>query len=204
MLKNKRKLIHPRKKQKILERDNFKCVNCNCNGDFNSLEVDHIISIKDGGTNDESNLQILCYKCNMNKYYNKDITNKFILTLNPLERLKIIKNRLKEYKDLTYNEFKVVFTQDELFKRLRLNLLYVEDLYRDISDNKREGNRAMNKYIIQRDLLVCILREKTGETFKELSESLNTYDISLSFQQISKICAKFDGKLPFKSVKIRK
>jgi hypothetical protein len=149
----KRKLIHPRLKQKILERDNFKCVNCGISGDFSALEVDHILSVKDGGSNDENNLQTLCYRCNMEKYYKKNITNKFLLNLSPLERLELIKNRLNDYKHLSIPEFKVIFTQDELFKRLRLNLLYLMDLFLEISGKIKENkqylryNTTFDKYI---------------------------------------------------------
>lgn len=200
----KRKAIHPRKKQKILERDNFKCVNCGVSGDFNALEVDHIISIKDGGTNDDSNLQTLCYKCNMVKYHKKNVTNRFLLDLTPLERLELIKNKLEEYKNLNYNEFKVVFTQDELFKRLRLSIFDIKDLFYDISKNKIKNKVQSNKYNKQRDLLLYILKEKTCLPYKELHNLLKSYNYSISFQQIAKICTKFDGKFSLRLAKIKK
>ena len=192
-----RKAIHPRKRQKILERDNFKCVNCEANGDFNSLEVDHIISIKDGGTNDDFNLQTLCYRCNMDKYYKKNITNKFLLDLNPLEKLELIKKRLEEYKHLSYSEFKVVFTQDELFKRVRVDFMYIIDLFIEISGNKRkktskiELNSYQKRFGEERNLLVYILRKKLGLSYRELSNLLKDFELSLSYVQLRDICSKF-------------
>ncbi len=193
----KRKSIHPRKKQKIFERDNFKCVNCGVNGDFNVLELDHIVSIKDGGTNDDSNLQTLCYKCNMAKYHKKNITNKFLLNLNPLERLELIKKRLDEYKHLSYSEFKLIFTQDELFKRLRLNIFDIKDLFYDISINKkdkkdkRELNSHQKKFKEQRDLLISLIKKKLGLSYRELSNFLKEERLSLSYVQLRDICTKF-------------
>ena len=68
-------IIHPRKKQKVFEKDNFKCVICGASGDFNCLEADHIIPVVDGGTNEYSNLQTLCYKCNMKKRFGSKSEN---------------------------------------------------------------------------------------------------------------------------------
>jgi len=185
MNKKQRTPIHPRNKQKILERDNFKCVNCSASGDFNCLEIDHIINVKDGGTNDDSNLQTLCYRCNMDKYHKKNVTNKYLLDLNPLERLELVKKRLYDYRNLSYSEFKVVFTQDELFKRLRLNLLYLEDLFRDVSGNKKEY--YSHNHTEQRDKLLYILKKYTNKTLKELEDTLKDEGIIICYQQIGKI-----------------
>jgi 5-methylcytosine-specific restriction endonuclease McrA len=47
----------------ILARD-ISCRRCNS---IERLEVDHILAVSFGGTNDMSNLQILCRKCNREK-----------------------------------------------------------------------------------------------------------------------------------------
>ena len=184
----KRALIHPRKKQKILERDNFTCINCGATGDFNCLEVDHIIPVINGGNNEESNLQTLCYKCNMKKRFGKDTTKKYFLDMSPINRLELVKERLKQYKDLTYPEFKVVFTQDELFKRLRLDLLYLNDLFFEISGNKKGETESKGKYIGQRNALIKIIRDKLGITYQDIEKLLKNKGISMSYQQIAKIC----------------
>lgn len=187
----KRVQIHPRKKQKIFERDNFTCQICGSTVNFNALEVDHIIPVINGGKNDNSNLQTLCYKCNMKKRFPKDTSGNDYDKFSPLEKLKLIKDRLKEYKDLSYPEFKVVFTQDELFKKLRLDLLYINDLFYEISNNKKGESDSKSKYIKQRDVLINIIRQESGKSFEELSLLFKNNDIKLSFQQISKICARF-------------
>lgn len=48
----------------IFARDKFKCVNC---PSTQSLSIDHIIAVKNGGTDDPQNLQTLCKKCNSSK-----------------------------------------------------------------------------------------------------------------------------------------
>lgn len=59
-----RRSLSPQRKQAIKDRDNGTCVLC---GSRERLEVDHIIAVAIGGTNDDSNLQTLCKKCNRAK-----------------------------------------------------------------------------------------------------------------------------------------
>ncbi len=49
----------------ILERDQYTC--CHCGLVTLDLEVDHIINVAAGGTDDESNLQALCVPCHKTK-----------------------------------------------------------------------------------------------------------------------------------------
>lgn len=52
------------RKQAIRERDNFRCVIC---GSEDRIQVDHIIAVRLGGTNDPSNGQTLCHACHVEK-----------------------------------------------------------------------------------------------------------------------------------------
>jgi hypothetical protein len=49
---------------KILERDNFTCLTCGQKAPNVKLEVDHIVPVYEGGTDEEVNLRTLCYACN--------------------------------------------------------------------------------------------------------------------------------------------
>lgn len=52
----------------ILTRDKFRCVKCGAKQDEHTqLHVDHIKPVSRGGTNDPSNLQTLCARCNLGK-----------------------------------------------------------------------------------------------------------------------------------------
>lgn len=48
----------------ILERDGYVCRRCGATDD---LQMDHLIPVSRGGTNDLDNLAILCRPCNLNK-----------------------------------------------------------------------------------------------------------------------------------------
>ncbi len=64
----RRKGISQSIRWKVFERDNFSCIYCGVKGSGeNPLEVDHKISIAEGGTNDLGNLATSCTVCNSGK-----------------------------------------------------------------------------------------------------------------------------------------
>lgn len=75
----KRRRVTPTLKKTVLERDNYTCQICGISkgyidhyipglGDYLRLEVDHIKSVKSGGSGDSAdNLQTLCWRCNAKK-----------------------------------------------------------------------------------------------------------------------------------------
>lgn len=54
-----------RKREAILQRDKYTCQRCGIV--TIDLEVDHIVNIAQGGTEDDSNLQALCIPCHQAK-----------------------------------------------------------------------------------------------------------------------------------------
>jgi diadenosine tetraphosphate (Ap4A) HIT family hydrolase/5-methylcytosine-specific restriction endonuclease McrA len=51
----------------IFKRAKFRCELCGISAEVKALEVDHIVPRNNGGSDDESNLQSLCYSCNATK-----------------------------------------------------------------------------------------------------------------------------------------
>jgi 5-methylcytosine-specific restriction endonuclease McrA len=51
----------------VLKRARYRCELCGVSAEHKALEVDHIIPRNKGGSDDESNLQALCYSCNATK-----------------------------------------------------------------------------------------------------------------------------------------
>jgi 5-methylcytosine-specific restriction endonuclease McrA len=56
----------------VLERDGHQCQSCGQTSRRRSLQIDHIIPLAQGGTNDISNLQTLCQACNAHKHKHLD------------------------------------------------------------------------------------------------------------------------------------
>jgi 5-methylcytosine-specific restriction enzyme A len=63
-MKSPRISIPPEVRKYILDRDRHQCSSC---GATTKLQIDHIILLAKGGTNDLSNFQILCASCNQQK-----------------------------------------------------------------------------------------------------------------------------------------
>ena len=59
-----RKNIPKSVRDAVFKRDNYCCVKC---GSTKNLEVDHKVSLANGGTNEMANLQTLCQDCNRRK-----------------------------------------------------------------------------------------------------------------------------------------
>jgi diadenosine tetraphosphate (Ap4A) HIT family hydrolase/5-methylcytosine-specific restriction endonuclease McrA len=51
----------------VLKRARYRCELCGVSAEVKALEVDHIIPRNRGGSDDETNLQALCYSCNATK-----------------------------------------------------------------------------------------------------------------------------------------
>jgi 5-methylcytosine-specific restriction endonuclease McrA len=62
-----RQTIVPALKHECLKNSNYKCDDCGISKDDCPLEVDHIISVAQGGSDELDNLQTLCRDCNAAK-----------------------------------------------------------------------------------------------------------------------------------------
>ena len=60
--------LTPEVRKYVFERNNYQCQSCQkIDLTTKNLQVDHIIPLKQGGTNEFSNFQTLCAKCNREK-----------------------------------------------------------------------------------------------------------------------------------------
>ena len=65
-----RKTVPLKDRWGVLKRDNYRCCKCGASPSTDhavELEVDHIVPVAKGGTNDSENLQTLCQNCNQGK-----------------------------------------------------------------------------------------------------------------------------------------
>jgi 5-methylcytosine-specific restriction enzyme A len=56
----------------VLERDNYQCQSCGIKNTEAELNIDHITALAKGGSDDLSNLQVLCRQCNQKKKHHFD------------------------------------------------------------------------------------------------------------------------------------
>lgn len=62
-----RSAISPKLRFEVLRRDKFVCQYCGACGPDVELEVDHVIPVSRGGTDEMSNLKTTCFNCNRGK-----------------------------------------------------------------------------------------------------------------------------------------
>ena len=67
MAKTPRIPIPPEVRKYVFERDRYQCKSCGKTKLDTQLTIDHIIPLARGGQNDISNLQTLCFTCNLQK-----------------------------------------------------------------------------------------------------------------------------------------
>ena len=72
MSKTPRIRIPPEVKKYVFERDRYQCRSCGQTQLEVHLSIDHIIPLARGGSNDISNLQTLCLRCNQQKQHYLD------------------------------------------------------------------------------------------------------------------------------------
>lgn len=63
----KRRIIPAYARHEIFKRDNYRCLECGVTNEQRELQIDHIIPISRGGSDELSNLQTLCTVCNLLK-----------------------------------------------------------------------------------------------------------------------------------------
>ena len=59
-------------KKYVLQRNNYQCQSCGKPETEAQLNIDHIVPLAKGGSNDISNLQVLCNRCNCQKKHHFD------------------------------------------------------------------------------------------------------------------------------------
>ena len=64
----KREHIPAKLRHEFFKRDNYRCRECGATNKETTLEIDHIVPVSKGGSNNITNLQTLCKKCNRSKH----------------------------------------------------------------------------------------------------------------------------------------
>ena len=59
--------LSKKRRFEILARDGFRCVYCGRTGEEVPLQIDHIVPVSAGGSDDDGNLATACSDCNLGK-----------------------------------------------------------------------------------------------------------------------------------------
>ena len=68
-----RRYIPFKTKMRVVRRDNYKCQICKKHLNDDEIEFDHKIPLSKGGSSEEHNIQLTCFKCNRDKKVKVDL-----------------------------------------------------------------------------------------------------------------------------------
>ena len=164
----------PRKlRHQVFKRDGYRCRECGASKDETSLEIDHIVPVARGGTNNIDNLQTLCRECNRMKH-----TDEWVGGETDLEVAQNELNNLKKQLDDAEKMLFIINEEDAKIEyRYKIKILKTE--YIPIAEKK------VNKAKIEKSKIENKLQEKQKkdklymklyvELDYEIIEGLNNY-----------------------------
>ena len=160
-------------RHKVFKRDGYRCRECGASKDETSLEIDHIVPVARGGTNDINNLQTLSRECNRMKH-----TDEWVGGETDLE---IAQNELKSLlKQLSEDEIKLTNASNEDDKieyqfritKLKENISKVNTKIRKLEAIEKENKKQQ------------IENDRVDKLFKKLY-------ITLNYQQLQVLKLRF-------------
>lgn len=182
----------------VFKRDGYRCQECfRGREDGAKLEIDHIIPVAKGGTNEIDNLQTLCMECNRNKHTNEWIAGETDLTILENEYSKLL-NQKREYEekldiaiteddkiDCRFNILKIKETLNKV--RAKIDELYLKKAELERQQEKREKKDKLFKklYITFTDPQLKLLHEEFNnvpysrdELLRYLVDNYSEYEIN--------------------------
>ena len=165
----------PRKlRHEVFKRDGYRCRECGASKDETILEIDHIIPVARGGTNDIDNLQTLCRECNRMKHTDEWVGGQ--------RDLKIAKNELSNLKEqLNKYEEKIndLTDEDEIIE-CKFNIIKLNESIKEVEQKinllKEEEQIAKKKQIEKEEkkkMYMKLYVELDDESINLISDYLN-------------------------------
>ena len=184
----------PRKlRHKVFQRDGYRCRECGASKDETSLEIDHIVPVARGGTNDIDNLQTLCRECNRMKHTDEWVggVNTVEVAENELNNLKNQINDLEENLKCATDKNDIL---DYKFKIKKLNKLIPEaqkkldDLRHEAKINEKRLQDNQIKEVLFKELYVEFDEEILKNVFDyfNLDESSDEENLRLLVDKYSR------------------
>lgn len=171
-----RQRIPGKLRHQVFVRDNYRCVECGATNKETQLEIDHIIPVSKGGTNDINNLQTLCRECNRAKsatIWNQQNHHVF----NNNSYLKNITAKMRDERDQANPKPMLEDLSDWSFRKLCHNLS-ITPLSKN-TDNINRLCRNYDAYSLQK-IIQQVKKDETYFSKRFLSnlDPLTRYDLS--------------------------
>ncbi|WP_346661753.1 HNH endonuclease [uncultured Methanobrevibacter sp.] len=150
----------PRKlRHEVFKRDGYRCRECGASKDETSLEIDHIVPVAKGGTNDIDNLQTLCRECNRMKHTDEWVGGESDIESTKNE-LKLLKEQLiklenaldsptteEERIDLKYKIIKLNEAIEKVQIRLDKLIIKQKQLEKELEEYRRKKSLFKRLYV---------------------------------------------------------
>jgi len=152
----KRKSISKKLRFSIFERDDFTCQYCGKNPENHdiALEVDHVISVFDGGDNSKDNLATSCFDCNRGKS-KKSIIKKAKTSKDVKFEIKKAQERLSQIKMIIDFKIKKKNNENSIWEKQCEYIFEVTGRYNDDLNNRvKKAIRARVREGDSFDLLI--------------------------------------------------
>ena len=187
-------------RHKVFQRDGYRCRECGTSKNETSLEIDHIVPVSRGGTNDIDNLQTLCRECNRMKHTDEWVggENTVELAENELNNLKNQINDLEENLKCATDKNDIL---DYKFKIKKLNKLIPEaqkkldDLRHEAKINEKRLQDNQIKDVLFKELYV----EFDDEILKNVFDYFNL-DESSDEENLRLLVDKYSREKIFKII----
>jgi len=187
-LKKMNRNINKRKKYFVKKINNFTCAKCKNKFSSEELELDHIIPIANGGTNDYNNLQPLCIECHLAKTkgeWKEGYGENKNIDLSPSEKLEILKNFLEENKERSYEDIQFLILNHYLLSTFNYNSNIIAILFKKIKGIDYNSN-SNKKWKAQRNSAIKIIHD-FGKTYEEISKMMENKGTKIGITQIGSI-----------------
>ena len=164
----------PRKlRHEVFKRDGYRCRECGASKDETSLEIDHILPVAKGGTNDIDNLQTLCRECNRMKHTDEwvggetdssQIENLIDFKKEELSNLKQELNSISSENEVIECKYKIIKLNEEIEK---LSVEFEETKAQEYENLQTHLNRQEREQLYK-SIYVSITDEKLNDLKEEL------------------------------------